>query len=86
MTSIRLPLFNCGMTFKKTNTENNYDVPVSWFTVVEVITFNINIFVVLIWTITRPVVPDAFVIVVAMGKIIINSCSFMRIVILTIDS
>lgn len=70
---------------KKNSTENNY-VTVSWFTVVEVITFNIDIFVVLIWTVTRPVVPGAFVIVVAMGKSIINSFSFMRIVILTIDS
>lgn len=55
-------------------------------TVVEVITFNIDIFVVLIWTVTRPVVPGAFVIVVAIGKSIINSFSFMRIVIFTIDS
>lgn len=74
------------MTDLKNNVENNYYVTVSWFTLVWLITFNVDIFVVFIWTITRPVMPGAVVIVVAIGISITISCFFMRIVILTIDS
>lgn len=69
---------------KKTTMENNYVIAL-WFEIVQLITFNVHIFVVLIWTITRPVMPGA-VDTGAVGISIPTSCFSVRIVILTVDS
>lgn len=69
---------------KKAIVENNY-VTVLWFKIVQLITFNVHIFVVLIWTITRSVMPGA-VDTGAIGISTPTSWFSVRIVILTIDS